>query len=156
MIFSEKNKEMKLKKIIIVIPLLLAGCAKVSDYQDSCENSYSKLSDVANCLDKSVKSDFRMSHADTPKLYVSAAKMLGEAVDQGRMTDAQARYQLQSLYVSIKSHQDAEIRQNMANINNATTSPQQTYINEMNSQNTNKEITAKCTSYGYETTCKSK
>lgn len=40
-----------MKKSLLIIPLLLAGCAKVSDYQASCEQRYPKLSDMANCLD---------------------------------------------------------------------------------------------------------
>ncbi len=39
-----------MKKSLLIIPLLLAGCAKVSDYQASCEQRYPKLSDMANCL----------------------------------------------------------------------------------------------------------
>ncbi len=71
-----------MKKSLLIIPLLLVGCAKVSDYQASCEQRYQKLSDMANCLDASVKNDSRMASAPTPKLYVLAAKMLGQGVDE--------------------------------------------------------------------------
>ena len=92
-----------MKKSLLIIPLLLVGCAKVSDYQASCEQRYQKLSDMANCLDASVKNDSRMASAPTPKLYVLAAKMLGQGVDEGKISDAQARLELQNLYVQLQS-----------------------------------------------------
>ncbi|WP_432323181.1 hypothetical protein [Yersinia enterocolitica] len=66
-----------MKKIILILPILLAGCAKVSDYQVKCEQQYPKLSEMATCLDNSIKTDSRMASAATPKLYVLTAKMLG-------------------------------------------------------------------------------
>ena len=91
-----------MKKSLLIIPLLLAGCAKVSDYQKtSCEQRYQKLSDMANCLDASVKNDSRMASAPTPKLYVLAAKMLGQGVDEGKISDAQARLELPESLCSI-------------------------------------------------------
>lgn len=85
-----------MKKSLLIIPILLVGCAKVSDYQASCEQRHPKLSDMANCLDASVKNDSRMASAPTPKLYVLAAKMLGQGVDEGKISDAQARLELQN------------------------------------------------------------
>lgn len=97
-----------MKKILVLLPIILAGCAKVSDYQASCEQRYPKLSDMASCLDSSVKNDSRMATAPTPKLYVLAAKMLGQGVDQGLISDAQARLQLQSLYVQMQNSERAQ------------------------------------------------
>ncbi len=34
-----------MKKSLLIIPFLLVGCAKVSDYQASCEQRYQKLSE---------------------------------------------------------------------------------------------------------------
>ncbi|EPR3505708.1 hypothetical protein QZQ41_13730 [Serratia marcescens] len=96
-----------MKKLAALLPLLLVGCAKVSDYQASCEQRYSKLSDMANCLDSSVKNDSRMASEPTPKLYVLAAKMLGQGVDEGKISDAQARLELQNLYVNIQRQEQA-------------------------------------------------
>lgn len=144
-----------MKKLFLLLPLVLAGCTTVGDYQNQCEQRYSKLSDVANCLDSDVKSDFRMSRADTPKLYVSAAKMLGEAVDQGKMTDAQARYELQSLYVNIKQKQDALANERVIAINNAVKSPQQIYTEQSKSIPVRQPVTTNCTGYGNSVTCNS-
>lgn len=97
-----------MKKILVFLPILLVSCAKVSDYQASCEQRYPKLSDMANCLDSSVKNDSRMATAPTPKLYVLAAKLLGQGVDEGKISDAQARLELQNLYVNIQRQQQAD------------------------------------------------
>lgn len=97
-----------MNKLSIVISLLLVGCAKVSDYQASCEQIYPKLSEMANCLDFSVKNDSRMASSSTPKLYILAAKMLGQLVDQEKISDAQARLELQNLYVNIERQEAAD------------------------------------------------
>lgn len=89
-----------MKKSLIFLALALSGCAKVSDYQASCEQKYAKLSDVASCLDASVKNDFRLKGEANPKLYVLAAKYLGEKVDNGVVSDSQARIELQNLYIN--------------------------------------------------------
>ncbi|MGX8939803.1 hypothetical protein ACWWJF_03220 [Symbiopectobacterium sp. Eva_TO] len=88
--------------------MLLVGCAKVSDYQTGCEQRYSKLSDMATCLDISIKNDSRMSSEPTPKMYVLAAKFLGQKVDIGEISDAQARLELQNLYVNMQRQEKAD------------------------------------------------
>ncbi|WP_245208580.1 hypothetical protein [Serratia fonticola] len=156
-----------MKKLLLIAPLLLAGCAKVSDYQAKCEQQYPKLSDMANCLDSSVKSDSRMASAPTPKLYVLAAKMLGQGVDEGKIGDAQARLELQSLYVRIQNQeQAAQIAQSQAfqqallNYQAVNTmqaieqkARQPTYIPPVQLQNNN--VTTNCTTYGNQTRCQS-
>lgn len=137
-----------MKKLLVVLPLFISACTTVGDYQDKCEQRYSKLSDVATCLDKDVKSDFRMSHGATPKLYVQAAKMLGEEVDSGKISDAQARYQLQSLYVSLKDKQGSDINQKLSNINNNSTSPEQTYTSYIKNVPVKNPVTTTCNAYG--------
>lgn len=156
-----------MKKLLLIAPLLLAGCAKVSDYQAKCEQQYPKLSDMANCLDSSVKSDSRMASAPTPKLYVLAAKMLGQGVDEGKIGDAQARLELQSLYVRIQNQeQAAQIAQSQAfqqallNYQAVNTmqaieqkARQPAYIPPVQLQNNN--VTTNCTTYGNQTRCNS-
>lgn len=156
-----------MKRLLLIAPLLLAGCAKVSDYQTKCEQQYPKLSDMANCLDSSVKSDSRMASAPTPKLYVLAAKMLGQGVDEGKIGDAQARLELQSLYVRIQNQeQAAQIAQSQAfqqallNYQAVNTmqaieqkTRQPTYIPPVQLQNNN--VTTNCTTYGNQTRCQS-
>ena len=97
------------KKLLVFIPFLLAGCvAKVSDYQASCEKQHPRLSDMAQCLDSSLQNDDRMSSSPVPKMYALAAKVLGQAVDDGKISDAQARFELQKLYVEIQNREQAE------------------------------------------------
>lgn len=118
-----------MRYVIAALPLLLVGCAKVSDYQAGCEQRYSKLSDMATCLDISIKNDSRMGSAATPKMYVLAAKLLGQKVDNGEISDAQARLELQSIYVNMQRQEQAD---NMAQSQALQKSAQQTYIDTYN------------------------
>lgn len=128
-----------MNKLFFILPLVLSGCAKVSDYQTKCEQQYPKLSDMANCLDSSVKSDSRMSTASTPKMYVLAAKFLGQKVDSGEISDIQARLELQNLYVNMQRQEQADLttqsqalQQAATNYQNQQKSAQQTYIDTYN------------------------
>lgn len=157
----------KMKKLLVIIPILLSGCAKVSDYQASCEQRYPKLSDMANCLDSSLKNDSRMASSPTPKLYVLAAKMLGQSVDEGKISDAQARLELQNLYVNIQRQEQADqvaqsqvLQQALLNAQTVNTlqsieqkNRQPVYIPPAPLQNNN--ITTNCTTYGNKTRCNS-
>lgn len=124
-----------MKKLLIISIVVLSGCAKVSDYQASCEQRYSKLSEMASCLDDSIKNDWRMKSASTPKLYALAAKSLGEKVDSGQISETDARLQLQSLYVGLQRQEGADnlatsqaLQQSLIN----QKYPQQTYIDTYN------------------------
>lgn len=156
-----------MKKFLILSILAISGCAKVSDYQASCEQRYAKLSDMANCLDSNVKNDSRMASEATPKLYVLAAKMLGQGVDQGKISDAQARLELQSFYVQLQNNEKAQqvaqsraFQQALMNYQAVNTmqaiekkARQPTYVPPVPLQNNN--LTTNCTTYGNQTNCHS-
>ncbi|GAA0510823.1 lipoprotein [Tatumella terrea] len=156
-----------MRKLLLIAPLILVGCAKVSDYQNKCEQIYPRLTDMANCLDRSIKNDSRMSSASQPKLYVLAAKYLGQGVDNGNISDAQARMELQNLYVNMQRQESmdeqsrsAAIQQGLLNAQAISTmqSIQQqanrpTYVPPVRLQNNN--LTTTCDSYGNQTTCHS-
>ncbi|HGH7262902.1 TPA: hypothetical protein ACHQNL_002658 [Serratia marcescens] len=156
-----------MKRMLVLLPFFLVGCAKVSDYQASCEQRYIKLSDMANCLDSSIKNDSRMASEPTPKLYVLAAKMLGQGVDQGQISDAQARVQLQSLYIQMQNSERAQqiaqsqaFQQAMLNYQAVNTmqaieqkARQPSYVPPVQLQNNN--ITTNCQTYGNQTRCQS-
>lgn len=97
-----------MKRLLVISALILSGCAKVSDYQAKCEQQYPNMSDMAQCLDTSLKSDSRFSSAASPKLYVMAAKLLGKGVDEGKISDAQARFELQNMYVNLQRQEAAD------------------------------------------------
>lgn len=156
-----------MNKLILILPIFLAGCAKVSDYQTKCEQQYQKFSDMASCLDNSVKTDSRMSGAATSKLYVLTAKMLGEGVDQGKISDSQARLELQNLYVNMQRQESVEqqasaqaIQQGLLNAQTINTmqaieqkTRQPTYIPPVQLRNSN--MTTNCSTYGNQTRCQS-
>lgn len=157
-----------MKKVLVFLPILLVGCAKVSDYQANCEQRYPKLSDMANCLDLSVKNDSRMATAPTPKLYVLAAKLLGQGVDEGKISDAQARLELQNLYVNMQRQEYADqqvqaqaLQQGLLNVQTINTmqaieqkARQPAYVPPAVLQNNN-NVTTNCTTYGNQTRCQS-
>ncbi|MDE1487980.1 hypothetical protein KKI90_16890 [Xenorhabdus bovienii] len=98
-----------MKKLLLLTPFLLIGCVtKVSDYQAMCEQQYSRLSDMANCLDASIRNDQYLSMSTSPKLYTLTAKSLGEDVDQGKISDTKARLELQNLYVNLQQQEYAD------------------------------------------------
>ncbi|MDE9455563.1 hypothetical protein [Xenorhabdus bovienii] len=98
-----------MKKLLLLTPFLLIGCVtKVSDYQAMCEQQYSRLSDMANCLDASIRNDQYLSMSTSPKLYTLTAKSLGEDVDQGKISDNKARLELQNLYVNLQRQESAD------------------------------------------------
>lgn len=152
-----------MKRVLVLLPMLLSGCAKVSDYQASCEQRYAKLSDVANCLDISVKNDSRMASASTPKLYVLAAKMLGQGVDEGKISDAQARLELQNLYVNIQRQEASDQQAQGQAIQQALLGYQAMSTMQAIEQNARQpvipqapqRVTTDCHSYGMNTTCTS-
>ncbi|HHR1139471.1 hypothetical protein [Klebsiella aerogenes] len=152
-----------MKRILLLLPILLSGCAKVSDYQASCEQRYQRLSDMANCLDASVKNDSRMASASTPKLYVLAAKMLGQGVDEGKISDAQARLELQNLYVNIQRREASDQQAQGQAIQQALLGYQAMSTMQAIEQNARQpvipqapqRVTTDCHSYGMNTTCTS-
>ncbi len=146
-----------MKKYLVLVSLLVAGCAKVGDYQNQCEQRYAKLSDVATCLDGNVRNDYRLSRAAAPKLYVLTAKQLGQAVDEGQMTDTQARVELQKVYLDLQRQDatsQAELQKRLADINESNKQlilSQPTYTAPP--VQTNPIKTTTCTAYGNSVNC---
>ena len=97
-----------MKRFLFLSVLVASGCAKVGDYQAKCEQQYPKMSEMAQCLDRGIKSDSRLSSAASPKLYVMAATLLGKGVDEGKISDAQARFELQNMYVNLQRKEAAD------------------------------------------------
>ncbi|MGD8203148.1 hypothetical protein [Pantoea sp. FN0305] len=156
-----------MKKVFFLAAISLTGCAKISDYQTSCEQRFSRLSDVATCLDSSVKNDSRMSSAAEPKLYVLAARMLGQKVDNGEISDIQARIELQNFYISLQKQEQANqmaqsqaIQQALLNAQAVNTlqsieqkNRQPTYVPPAPLHNNN--VTTNCYTFGNQTQCRS-
>lgn len=152
-----------MKRMLVFLPFFLVGCAKVSDYQASCEQRYIRLSDMANCLDSSIKNDSRMVSEPTPKLYVLAAKLLGQGVDEGKISDAQARLELQNLYVNMQRQEQADEAARGQAFQQAILNYQAVNTMQAIEQKTRQpvipptpqRITTDCHSYGLNTTCTS-
>ncbi|WP_447515643.1 hypothetical protein [Escherichia coli] len=156
-----------MKRLLIISTLILSGCAKVGDYQTKCEHQYPKFSDMAQCLDRSVQNDSRLASAASPKLYVSAAKLLGQGVDEGKISDAQARFELQNLYLNLQRQESADqlaqgqaTQQALLSYQAITTmqaieqkARQPNYTPPVQLQKSN--VTTNCTTFGNQTNCQS-
>ncbi|MEQ9743809.1 hypothetical protein ABRQ05_05815 [Pectobacterium actinidiae] len=91
-----------MKYLVAIIPLMLTACTTTSQLQSECEKRYTRLSDMANCLDYSIKEDQILSSVPWVKLYVLNAKVLGQKVDKGELNDLEARIELQNQYIAFK------------------------------------------------------
>ncbi|CAG75267.1 putative lipoprotein [Pectobacterium atrosepticum SCRI1043] len=96
-----------MKYLFAIIPLMLTSCTTASELQSECEKRYVRLSDMATCLDYSIKEEPILSSTPWLKLYVLNAKLLGQKVDKGELKDLEARIELQNQYIAYKQ-QEAE------------------------------------------------
>lgn len=108
-----------------------------------------------------------MSGASETKLYVLTAKMLGEKVDSGELSDAQARIELQNFYMALQRQEQANeavrgqmMQQALLNAQAVNTlqsieqrNRQPVYVPPVPLQNNN--ITTNCYTYGNQTRCQS-
>lgn len=93
--------------------------------------------------------------------------MLGQGVDQGKISDAQARLELQSFYVQLQNNENAQqaaqsqaFQQALMNYQAVNTmqaieqkARQPAYVPPVPLQNNN--VTTNCTTYGNQTNCHS-
>ncbi|WP_113627560.1 hypothetical protein [Pectobacterium peruviense] len=91
-----------MKYLFAIIPLMLTSCTTTSELQSACEKRYPRLSDMATCLDYSIKEEPILASTPWLKLYVLNAKVLGKKVDKGEMDDLEARIELQNQYIAFK------------------------------------------------------
>lgn len=96
-----------------------------------------------------------------------AAKLLGKGVDDGKISDAQARFELQNLYVNLQRQEASDQQAQSQSVQQALLgyqamntmqaieqkARQPTYVPPVNLQNNN--ITTDCHTYGNNTTCRS-
>ena len=104
--------------VVLLLVLSISGCATVGSYQSACEQEYSKLSDIVACLKKKIASDSRasMKRDARVKLYLLKADQLVQYVQQGKLSEIDARVALQELYVRLKRDEQAEIQDIIANL----------------------------------------
>ena len=89
--------------------LLLTSCATVGEQQQACEARFSRFTDMVSCLHEMAKDpNSAKDPSGRVKLYLLTAEDLSDQVKAGRISEAQARVELQQLYVQIKAQHDRE------------------------------------------------
>lgn len=91
---------------VLVSALVLTACAsKMGQIQESCEASTQTFQAMAACLKTQVTADPDMAAEPEVKLYLLKAEQLTEQVNEGKISQLDARVELQTLYVDLKNQE---------------------------------------------------
>ncbi|MGI0014817.1 MAG: hypothetical protein ACREBU_15460 [Nitrososphaera sp.] len=86
--------------------LTLSSCTTVGQYQGECEKRYSALTEMVSCLKARIAEDPRMgrhSSSDLLRLYLAYADAAVSRVQEGTMSETDARLALAELYSRLKT-----------------------------------------------------
>ncbi|MEI6514038.1 MAG: hypothetical protein WCO51_12320 [bacterium] len=86
-----------------VVLLLLVGCANVQKLQAGCEATTSTFAAMAECLKAQVadSSNPRLKNSPEVKLYLLKADQLTQQVSDKKISELDARVELQQLFVQL-------------------------------------------------------
>lgn len=91
--------------IVIGISAVLAGCASIKTVQSDCEQSTTTFVDMAACIDRGIGQEQRLARSDSGKLYRLKAAQLAARVEEKKISELDARVELQQLFVQIRNTQ---------------------------------------------------
>jgi len=100
------------RSILAAMLFALASCSgpRLSEYQESCETKHRKFSMMVECLQLTVKDDWKLlSHyknSDLVRLYLLHAENLSRKVLNRKITAGEARVKLAKFYVQLKITSD--------------------------------------------------
>ena len=100
------------RSILAAMLFALASCSGpgLSEYQKSCETQHRKFSMMVECLQLTVKDDWKLlSHyknSDLVRLYLLHAENLSRKVLNRKITAGEARVKLAKFYVQLKKTSD--------------------------------------------------
>ncbi len=100
------------RSILAAMLFALASCSGpgLSEYQQSCETQHQKFSMMIECLQLTVKDDWKLlSHyknSDLVRLYLLHAENLSRKVLNRKITAGEARVKLAEFYVQLKITSD--------------------------------------------------
>ncbi len=100
------------RSILAAMLFALASCSGpgLSEYQQSCETQHQKFSMMVECLQLTVKDDWKLlSHhknSDLVRLYLLHAENLSRKVLNRKITAGEARVKLAEFYVQLKITSD--------------------------------------------------
>ena len=100
------------RSILAAMLYALASCSgpELSEYQNSCETQHRKFTMMVECLQLTVKDDWKLlSHyknSDLVGLYLLHAENLSRKVLNRKITAGEARVKLAKFYVQLKITSD--------------------------------------------------
>lgn len=99
-------------RIIFILSLaaIIAGCASVNTIQADCESTTSTFKELASCVTDGVRKEPSLAGSDEGKLYLLKVEQLGGQVETGKISDLDARVELQQLAVQLKAIRAAAVQ----------------------------------------------
>jgi len=100
------------RSILAAMTVALASCSGpgLSEYQKLCETQHQKFSMMVECLQLTVKDDWKLlsqyKNSDLVRLYLLHAKNLSKKVLNRKITAGEARVKLAKFYVQLKITSD--------------------------------------------------
>jgi len=100
------------QSILAAMLFALASCSGpgLSEYQESCETHHQKFSMMVECLQLTVKDDWKLlsqyKNSDLVRLYLLHAKNLSRKVLNRKITAGEARVKLAKFYVQLEITSD--------------------------------------------------
>jgi len=111
--------------LLVTSFLILVSCATVEKRQVACEEQYSKFLDIYSCTKQSIGTDTRLNKDAGVKLYLLKGEQLVEQLNNGKISEIDAKTEWQKLFVELKQHEDGEQAARVRNYN--ANKPKQTY-----------------------------
>lgn len=127
-----------MKSVFALMGLALAGCTTVGSIQADCQKSTSTFGAMAQCIDARLSQEGRLARHPSVQLYSLKTKQLAQRVESGKISDLDARVELQQLFVQLQKQEDDDT-------DVLITVPAQ-----------NRPMRTNCTTYGNSTSCTSR
>ena len=96
-------------RIAVLVLIVLTGCApfadEISELETGCEAKHAEFAAVMDCLESEVaKGDLQTGRdADITKLYLTFGALLAAQVQEGTMSDIEARFEMAKAGAMLKS-----------------------------------------------------
>jgi len=87
---------------------LLTSCANVGTKQAACEEQYNKFVDIFACTKNALADDKRLQKDPRTKLYLLKGEQLAEQLQNGKITEIDAKTEWQKLFVELAHNKDME------------------------------------------------
>ena len=91
---------------LIVLSILLTGCATVGQRQSECEVQHQAFEDIYLCTKLAMASDPRTKNSAAYKLYMLKGEQLSQQIREQQISEIDAKVEWQKLYLELKGLDD--------------------------------------------------